>query len=270
MSQLADLERSKRQAFAAPGGSFDRLIGVLRVALPAGVGALAAILIISPATERNEFSFLLDRNTIEQSPERLKVEAALYRGQDKDGFPFTLRGESAIQKTSAVEVIALSGLLASFSLNGKPAEVSAQLGAFDMTSNVVRVVGPMQFSSDSGYALTANDVTLDIDSKTLTSTGRVDGSDSKSSLSAGAATGDWDTQQFGLSGGVSGSLPFGTYSSASLAVDLTKEQARLTGGVSGTTRFGTYSADTLFADQKSGDVVLQGNARLRINGNALR
>ena len=63
MSQLADIERSKRQAFAAPGGSFDRLIGVLRVALPAGVGALAAILVISPVTERNEFSFLLDRNT---------------------------------------------------------------------------------------------------------------------------------------------------------------------------------------------------------------
>jgi lipopolysaccharide export system protein LptC len=270
MSQLADIERNKRQAFAAPGGSFDRLIGVLRVALPAGVGALAAILIISPATDRNEFSFLLDRNTVEKSPERLKVESALYRGQDKDGFPFTLRGESAIQKTSSVQVVELSGLLASFSIKGKPAEVSAQRGAFDMRANTVRVRGPMQFSSDSGYALTANDVSLDLETKTLTSNGRVDGSDADSSLSAGAATGDWDAQKFGLSGGVSGRLPFGTYSAAMLAVDLTKEQARLSGGVSGTTRFGTYRADNVFADQKSGDVVLSGNARLRINGNALR
>ena len=270
MSQLADIERSKRQHFAAPGGSFDKLIGFLRVALPAGVGALAAILVISPATERNEFSFLLDRYTIEQAPERLKVEAALYRGQDKDGFPFTLRGESAVQKTSAVELIELTGLLASFALNGKPAEVSAQRGAFDMTTNIVRVLGPMQFSSDSGYALTANDVAIDMDGKTLTSTGRVDGSDRKSALSAGAATGDWDAQQFGLSGGVSGRMPFGTYSAAMLSVDLAKEQARLTGDVSGTTRFGTYRADSVFADQKTGNVVLDGHARLRINGGALR
>ncbi len=270
MSQLADLEQSKRQAFAAPGGSFDRLIGVLRVALPAGVGALAAIMMISPATERNEFSFLLDRNTVEKSNERLKVESALYRGQDKDGYPFTLRGESAIQKTSAVEVIELSGLLASFALNGKPAEVSAQRGAFDMRANIVRISGPMQFSSDSGYALTANDVSLNMDTKTISSNGRIDGSDAKGALSAGSATGDWRAQTFGLSGGVSGRLPFGTYSAAMLKVDLNKEQARLSGGVSGTTRFGTYRADSVFADQKSGDVVLSGNARLRINGNALR
>ena len=270
MSQLADLERSRRRHFAAPGGSFDRLIGILRIALPAGVGALMAIMAIAPATDRNEFSFLLDRNTVDLSPERLKVEQALYRGEDKLGQPFTLRGESAVQRTSKVPVVELTGLIASFSLNGKNAEVSAQRGVFDMTKNSVRVIGPMQFSSESGYAMTANDVAIDLDTKTLRSTGGMEGSDAKNSVSGGAMIGDWKKQQFGLSGGVSGRAPFGSYRSAAMTADLTREQVRLSGGVSGLTRFGSYSADSAFADQKSGSVVLQGNAKLRINGNALR
>ena len=67
-----------------------------------------------------------------------------------------------------------------------------------------------------------------------------------------------------------GAEPLPYKSAAALNVDLEKEQARLSGGVSGTTRFGTYRADNVFADQKTGDVVLDGNARLRINGGALR
>ncbi len=270
MSQRADLERSRQRAFAAPGGSFDRLIGFLRIALPAGVGALGAILIISPTTERNEFSFLLDRKTLEQAPERLKIADALYRGQDDAGQPFNVRGESAIQRTSDSPLVELTGLLASFSLEGKPAVVSAQRGAFDRNSNIVRVIGPMQFSSDNGYALTANDVAIDLNSKTMRSTGGIEGSDAQNSVSGGQAKGDYDTRTFGLSGGVAGKAPFGSYRTNALSADLAAEQVRMNGGVSGTTRFGTFSADTLFADQKAGTVVLQGNAKLRISGGAIK
>lgn len=270
MSQLADIERSKRQAFAAPGGSFDRLIGILRVALPAGVGALAAVLVISPVTDRNEFSFLLDRNTVDLAPERLKITDALYRGQDKDGQPFTVRGESAIQRSSKVPEVELTGLLASFSVNGQRSEVSAQNGRLNLNTNIISIDGPMQFISDSGYSLSANDVAIDVKEKTLRSTGGVNGSNAKGALAGERFSGNWATQQFGLSGAVAGRAPFGSFSGSDLRADLAKEQVRLTGGVAGTTRFGTYRADTLEADQKAGTVVLQGNARLRIDGGALQ
>ena len=39
MSVLADVERSKRQLWATPGGSHDRLVRILQVILPSLVGA---------------------------------------------------------------------------------------------------------------------------------------------------------------------------------------------------------------------------------------
>ncbi len=40
--------RGRRQHFAAPGGSHDRLVGFLARALPMGVGVIAALMIITP------------------------------------------------------------------------------------------------------------------------------------------------------------------------------------------------------------------------------
>jgi lipopolysaccharide export system protein LptC len=64
MTVQADLIRTKRRRFATPGGSFDRLVRTLAVALPAGVGVLAAIMVFSPLSPRGEVSFLLDRNKV--------------------------------------------------------------------------------------------------------------------------------------------------------------------------------------------------------------
>ena len=42
MSTRAEQIRDQRRAFAAPGGSLDRVVRLLAVALPALVGAIAA------------------------------------------------------------------------------------------------------------------------------------------------------------------------------------------------------------------------------------
>ena len=62
--------RNKRRAFAAPGSSHDRLIRFLVRVLPAGVGAVAAVMILAPFTPRGEISFLLDRNRVAVTSER--------------------------------------------------------------------------------------------------------------------------------------------------------------------------------------------------------
>lgn len=63
-TQEAEQLRSRRQHFAAPGGSHDRLVRLLARVLPMGVGVLAALMVITPLSPRGEVSFLLDRNKV--------------------------------------------------------------------------------------------------------------------------------------------------------------------------------------------------------------
>src|SRR5690606_17692601 len=77
----AETLRNARRAIAAPGGPHDRLVKRLSRLLPAGIGAIAALLILVPFSPRNEVSFLLDRNKVAIAPDRLRVENAMYRGQ---------------------------------------------------------------------------------------------------------------------------------------------------------------------------------------------
>ena len=97
-TQEAQALRSRRQRFAAPGGRHDRLIGLLAKVLPMGVGVVAALMLITPLSPRGEISFLLDRNKVAVISERLRVDNALYRGQDNKGQPFSLTAGEAVQR----------------------------------------------------------------------------------------------------------------------------------------------------------------------------
>ena len=101
MSEAALSVRSARQIWAAPGSSHDRLIGVLRIALPVLIGILAAFLVLMPLAGSGDVSFLLDKNKVEVAKERLRIQAATYRGEDGKGQPFQLTAGSAVQKSSA-------------------------------------------------------------------------------------------------------------------------------------------------------------------------
>ena len=110
MSAQADLERSYRQRWALPGGRHDRLIRAMRVVLPSIIGLLVAILAFSPFTGKQELSFVLNKDEVNLSRERLRVVEALYRGEDSKGRPFSLRAGSAVQKTSAQPILDMTSL----------------------------------------------------------------------------------------------------------------------------------------------------------------
>ena len=81
MTAQADLIRDRRRAYAAPGGFHDRMVRVLARGLPAVVGVIVAVMMITPLFPRNEVSFLLDRNKVAITSDRLKVSDATYRGE---------------------------------------------------------------------------------------------------------------------------------------------------------------------------------------------
>ncbi|WP_369026326.1 LPS export ABC transporter periplasmic protein LptC [Qipengyuania sp. RANM35] len=192
--------RNERQHWAEPGGSHDRLVAFLARALPMGVGVLAALMIISPLSPRGEISFLLDRNKVAVISERLRVDNALYRGEDKDGRPFSLTAGEAVQRSSAEGIVRMNDLVARILLNDGPARLTAGAGQYDIDESVVSVIGPVQMQAADGYRMMARDVSVDLEAKTLVGAGGVEGAIPAGTFSANRLTADMSARTITLSG----------------------------------------------------------------------
>jgi len=175
MSEQADRIRSKRQHFAAPGSGHDWRVKLLGIVLPLAVGALAAVLALAPFTMTGELSFVLDKDSVDVAKERLRVTEALYRGEDSQGRPFSLKAGSAVQKSSREAVVDLKDLSARILLNDGPAQIRAGDGRYDMDRENVTVNGAVQVETAGGYRLTTDNVTVDLKQRTLRSEGAVKG-----------------------------------------------------------------------------------------------
>lgn len=175
MSKAAKLIRTKRQEFAAPNGKHDRNVRWLRFILPVAVGILGSMLALAPFTMSGELSFVLDKDSVDVAKERMRVTEALYRGEDSEGRPFSLKAGSAVQKSSSEAIVELKDLSARILLKDGPAQIRASAGRYDMDQENVRVPGPVQVEAANGYRLSTNNVTVDLKQRTLRSDGAVEG-----------------------------------------------------------------------------------------------
>ena len=192
--------RSRRQHFAAPGGSHDSLVGFLARALPMGVGALAALMIITPLSPRGEVSFLLDRNAVSVIDERLSVDNAMYRGRDDIGRPFSITAGEAVQRSSAEGKVRMNDLMAQLLLEDGPARLSAPGGVYDIEAEVVSVDGELRVRTADGYAMTASGVAFDLETRTMRGEGGVEGAVPAGTFSADSMRGDLDARRITLDG----------------------------------------------------------------------
>ena len=175
MTQAADQLQIRRRISAAPGGLHDRIVGVLAVVLPMGVGVLAAVMVLAPLSPRGEISFLLDRNRVAMVEDRLRVASAMYRGQDAKGRNFSVTAGSAVQHSATVPVVEMKDIVARLLLADGPAVVNAQNGNYNTSRQMVDVIGPVNVETADGYRMTAMNVSLDIDKQHLVSRGPVEG-----------------------------------------------------------------------------------------------
>ena len=201
MSAQADLERTHRQRWAMPGGRHDRLIRALRVVLPIIIGLLVALLAFSPFTGKQELSFVLNKDEVDLSRERLRVVEALYRGDDSKGRPFSLRAGSAVQKTSAEPLLDITSLSGRITLSDGPASIIAQRGVYDLNKETMRVNGPLAVDS-AGYDMVASNVVLSLKDRSMQSFGPVSGRTKVGTFHAGHLRADLDTRIVRLDGGV--------------------------------------------------------------------
>jgi lipopolysaccharide export system protein LptC len=195
-----DARRPAKRSWARPGGAHDRLIRVLKIALPLAVGLLLAYVFLSPLSKNKEVSFLLDKNKVEVAKERMKVQSAQYRGLDNKGRPFIVNADRALQPSSTDPVVQITGMSAQIALADGPGRVTAERGRYNLDNQKVDVLGPIEVTASQGYRLQTRDVTMDFNTKKIA--GR---------------------------NGVEGQMPLGHFSAGELDADLHERTVRLGG-----------------------------------------
>lgn len=200
MSEAAEVIRDQRRSWATPGGSHDKLVRTLAVILPGAVGVLAAVMILAPLKPRGEVSFLLDRNKVATTGERIKVADAMYRGTDDKGQPFRLTAGSAVQADARVPVVTMNQLMAELDLADGPARLAAPDGAYDFNAEQVKIAGPVVFTAADGYRMTVSNVSVDFKTRSLTGAGGVSGSIPAGTFSADRIVADFGERTIALDG----------------------------------------------------------------------
>lgn len=194
MSEAAAQEREVRQHWAQPGSQHDRAIRFAKIGLPVAVGALVAFLALAPLDRNTEVSFILDKNKVENSPERMRVDVARYTGEDDKGRPFLIVAQSAIQRSSELPIVDIRGMMATLGLAEGPVTMVANLAHYNIDEQMVRVVGPIRVSGPEGDRLNTSDVTVDLKQRQVTGSGEVHGQMKLGQFTAGRLQADLGTR----------------------------------------------------------------------------
>jgi lipopolysaccharide export system protein LptC len=175
MSELAQQLRRERRIWAAAGSRHDRLIATLRIALPVAVGVLAAFLALAPLTVGRDISFVLSKDRVEVSRERMRVIRAVYRGHDSQGDPFRLEAENAVQVTSRDPIVHMNDLNAELGQKRGPSRIMAGRGRYDLNTQRMAIDGPVRMDGADGFEVATADVLVDLNQRTMASRKAVTG-----------------------------------------------------------------------------------------------
>jgi lipopolysaccharide export system protein LptC len=202
MAETGVDQRAGKARWAQPGSAHDRLVNWSKVALPSAVGVLIAVLALAPLDKKSDVSFILDKKKVENAPERMRVEAARYTGTDNKGQQFTMVANRAIQRSSDVPVVDISGMFARLNLTRGPLLIGANQGRYNLDTQKVAVNGPVKVVGPDGYRLATRDVTVDLKQRQLASAGPVAGQMRLGDFQAGQLHADLGEHTVLLDGGV--------------------------------------------------------------------
>jgi lipopolysaccharide export system protein LptC len=201
MSDLANRDRADKQRWAVPGSSHDRIIRFAKVALPSAVGVVIAFLAMAPLEKNSEVSFILDKNQVENAPERMRVEQARYVGEDNNGQKFLIVANRARQRSSEEPIVDIWGMLAKLGLAQGPVTVAANQGRYNLDQQSVTVAGPVRVAGPEGEQLVTRDVTVDFKNHMVSGDKGVSGRMELGQFQAGRLRANLDSRTIVLDGG---------------------------------------------------------------------
>ena len=201
MSDAAVRNRAVKQRWANPGSAHDKIVRWSKILLPAGVGALIAILAFAPLQQEGDVSFILDKKKVENVPERMRLETARYVGADNKGQQFEITARQALQRSSEIPVVDIEGMFARLALAGGPLTILANQGRYDLDTQQMAVTGPVRVVGPDGYRLETRDVLVDLKQRQLASSGPVAGQMRLGQFQAGRLRADLGERKVVLDGG---------------------------------------------------------------------
>ena len=175
MAEAAASRKVSKQRWAEPGSWHDWLVKWTKVILPMAVGVLIAVLALAPLGKKSDVSFILDKKKVQNAPESMRVEKARYVGTDDKGQQFTMIANRAIQPSSDVPIVDISGMAARLNLAQGPLLIGANNGRYNLDTQKVMIDGPVKVAGGDGYKLATRDVTVDLKQRQLASAGPVSG-----------------------------------------------------------------------------------------------
>jgi lipopolysaccharide export system protein LptC len=201
MAETTIERREAKQVWAVPGSAHDRLVRWTKIALPAAVGILIAVLALAPLGKKGDVSFILDKKKVENAHERMRVESARYTGSDEKGQQFVMVANQAIQPSSDVPIVDIRGMRAQLAQPQGPLTIGANKGRYNLDTQKIAIDGPVQVSGGDGYRLRTRDVTVDLKQRKMQSAGPVSGQMRLGQFQAGQLKGDLDSRTVVLDGG---------------------------------------------------------------------
>lgn len=202
MSEAADRKQAVKRHWAEPGSRHDAVVRAVKYGLPALIVLLVVLLAISPFEKRGDVSFILDKNKVDEAPERMRVEQARYTGEDDQGRKFQIVADRAVQQSSNVPIVTIEGIRARLDLSRGPLGIAALKGRYDLAQEEVLVDGPVSVAGPDGYRLATRDVRVDLDKRTMQSRGPVSGRMELGQFQAGQLQADLDERTIRLDRGV--------------------------------------------------------------------
>ena len=175
MADSSQRQRAGKRRWAEPGSAHDWLVKWTKVILPSAVGVLIAVLALAPLGKHSDVSFILDKKKVANAPERMRVEQARYVGTDNKDQQFTILANRAIQRSSDVPVVDISGMSARLNLERGPLVIGANQGRYNLDLQKLLIDGPVNVAGADGYRLATRDVTVDLKQRQLASAGPVAG-----------------------------------------------------------------------------------------------
>ncbi len=202
MSEAAHRRQEIKRHWAEPGSRHDAVVRATKYGLPVVIVALVFTLAIAPFEKRGDVSFILDKNKVDEARERMRVEQARYVGEDNKGQKFEIVADRAVQQSSNVPVVMIEGMRARLNLARGPLSIAALKGNYDLEQEQMLVDGPIRVVGPDGYRLATRDVRVDLDKRTMQSSGPVSGSMKLGQFQAGKLSADLDERTVRLDRGV--------------------------------------------------------------------